>query len=75
MVNGVKLLFGTAERAVWTVGVTALLTGTGILVSIASYRLPPIWAAACVILLVALMLGIMHWALVGQGKKTQNRDD
>jgi hypothetical protein len=74
VINGFKLLFGTHRKCAESIGVTMLLTITGILVSEASYKLPPVFAALSSMTLVALMLGLMHYALMGSAKTTRQSE-
>jgi hypothetical protein len=74
MINGIKLLFGTPRKCAETASVTALLVITGILVSGVSYKLPTVWAILSSLTLVGLMLGLMHYALVGKCKTTSQSE-
>jgi DMSO/TMAO reductase YedYZ heme-binding membrane subunit len=74
MTDGIKLLFGTWRKCAESIGITTLLVITGVLVSGVSNKLPSIWAALSSLVLVALMLGLMHYALVGPNKKTKRAE-
>jgi hypothetical protein len=67
MLDSVRLLVGSVERAAWTIGVTALLVGTGLAVSLLCSALPSLLAAIASLASFGLMLGMMYLALMGLG--------